>query len=70
MGLLLLGVLEMIKNKLPNIRYPVGTHPKLCFLKGSFLWKGNIYIFKITHHFIQWEAVLLVVQHSFVSLSL
>lgn len=31
----------MIKNKLANIRYPVGTVPKGGLVLGSFLYRGN-----------------------------
>lgn len=43
-------ITEMIKNKLPNIRYPVGVVPKACFYIGNFLLRGTT--FKITTTFI------------------
>lgn len=52
--------LEMIKNKLPNIRYPVGSVPKVCFaLRKLPLQKGNTCI-KISQHLIQLGTELLL----------
>lgn len=39
---MVLGILENIKNKPSKNRYPVGKVPEVCFLKESFLYRGNV----------------------------